>query len=556
MPANSTSDPLDARFIAAMRLVLAASALMIIYVAPSQPNRLVAPTYATLSLYTLYSLGLYLLALRRSPLQRLISRGAHWADVGWYVVLIALSSGTSSIFFFGFFFATLVASFRWGFREGMRVALGSTLLFVAIGLISAPEGGNFELNRSLVRPVYLLVVGSMMAYWGGYEIRLKQRLALLKDVGTLSNPRFGVDHTIGTLLVRMRSFYDADICMVVDHHADSGEYRLRRADRGSAEDGGRPIKVPAEVGARLLTPDADQAIVVPGALVGGLLRRRPYAISLGTRERTSLDAELGAMLIAMLDARSMISVPLHYRSTLLGRLYIVNGTTTFDGSDVDFLLQIFETIMPVIDNIRLVDRLASDAAEAERQRIARDLHDSVIQPYIGLQLGLAAVQYKARVGDASLTDELGRLYTLSNAGIADLRNMVRGLRSGTAGDSNLPAAIQRFASKFSEATGIAVAVQADGELRCSDRLAAEVFQMVTEGLSNIRRHTQAEQAWIGLARQNGNLVLRIENEGAVNGPAPAFVPRSLTERATALGGQARVMQRPGGGSIVEICVPL
>lgn len=57
-------------------------------------------------------------------------------------------------------------------------------------------------------------------------------------------------------------------------------------------------------------------------------------------------------------------------------------------------MQLIEHVLPVIDNIRLVDRLASAAAEEERRRIARDLHDRIVQPYIGLQLGLAAVRQR------------------------------------------------------------------------------------------------------------------------------------------------------------------
>ena len=114
---------IDLRIVAAMRLILAASALVIIIVDPSEPDRLVALTYTTLSLYTVYSAILYTLTLRRPPLAGLAARWPHWVDVAWYLVFIALSRGTSSIFFFFFFFAILVASFRWGYREGVRVVL-------------------------------------------------------------------------------------------------------------------------------------------------------------------------------------------------------------------------------------------------------------------------------------------------------------------------------------------------------------------------------------------------------------------------------------------------
>jgi signal transduction histidine kinase len=64
----------------------------------------------------------------------------------------------------------------------------------------------------------------------------------------------------------------------------------------------------------------------------------------------------------------------------------------FDIEDATFLLQAMDQVLPVIENIRLVDRLASGAAEEERRRIARSVHDRVIQPYLGLQIGIKALQ--------------------------------------------------------------------------------------------------------------------------------------------------------------------
>lgn len=73
------------------------------------------------------------------------------------------------------------------------MALVCVILFPMAGLAAALVRPNFEL---LLCPAYLILLGSMMACWGGSETRLRRRLELLKDVGKLSNPRFGVDRTI------------------------------------------------------------------------------------------------------------------------------------------------------------------------------------------------------------------------------------------------------------------------------------------------------------------------------------------------------------------------
>ncbi|HEV7889627.1 MAG TPA: hypothetical protein VGP08_03260, partial [Pyrinomonadaceae bacterium] len=180
----------DDRMIGLVRLVLAFSALVIIYIDPTEPDKNVELTYLSLVLYTAYSAAVYASSLRRGDHHP--RRLTHWVDVACYLVLISLSSGTNSIFFLSFFFAIIVASFRFGFLEGMKVTTASAALFTAIGFATAPEGGQFEMDRFLLRPVYLLALGYMMAYWGGCEIKLNRQLGLLRGVTRLSNPRFDV----------------------------------------------------------------------------------------------------------------------------------------------------------------------------------------------------------------------------------------------------------------------------------------------------------------------------------------------------------------------------
>ena len=170
----------------------------------------------------------------------------HWLDVAWYLLLIALSSGTSSIFFLFFFFAILVASFRYGFAQGLGVTVLSASLFTGIGYLTAPAAPTFELNRFLLRPIYLLVLGYMIAYWGGREMTFKRRLAFLKEVNRLSNPRFGVDQTICSIMERLRDFYKADACILLLSSASSADYFMRRAEYGHPEKALRAERVPFE----------------------------------------------------------------------------------------------------------------------------------------------------------------------------------------------------------------------------------------------------------------------------------------------------------------------
>src|SRR5262252_2416957 len=553
---------MDDRVIAAMRLMLALLALLSAYSNPdvAEVTHYVAAAYAILVCYLAYSLMLCLLAVRRRF--TLPVTVAYWADLGWYILLIGSSNGTNSIFSSLLFFPLLVASFQWGFTAGWRVTLVATVLFTGIGFTTAPAEPEFDLGRFLLRPTSLLVLGYMIACWGGTETILRRRLALLKDVNAWSNPRFGVDRTFGTMMERLRAFYEADRCMLVMAKPPTGGYTLRRISRQAPEAAGRAEALTAEVAHLLLALPTTQAQVAGSVSrawgwFGAVMRVQAYDVVTGER----LPAPLHD-LSDLLAAEAYITVPVRYRGETVGRLYLVaTGRYTFEGSDVDFLLQLLEHTMPTIDNIRLVDRLASEAAEAERRRMARDLHDSVIQPYLGLQMGLAAMEKNLATHSSDVHEDLKRLLALTSASIADLRQYMGELRDTGAPESGLlPAsllpAVQRFARTFAEATGIDVHIDAKTALPVHDRLAAEVFQMVAEGLSNVRRHTRSPQATVTLVCAHDHLCLSIANDTAPGTVPVPFTPRSLTERAAALGGRARVEWPAQGGTVVLVDIPL
>ncbi len=559
MPAHVSERWIDLRLICAMRLVLALSALTVNYVDPSEPNRFVELTYLALIGYGIYSLILYVLSIRNPKLLPLSI--LHWLDIAWYIPLIALSNGTSSIFFYFFFFAILVASFGWGFTSGLRITLVSAVVFTLVGYATAPDEPDFQLNRLLLRPILLLVLGYMIAFWGGLQSKLIARLQLLKKVSVLSNPRFGVARTIQSVLESIRSSYTADSCVLVLPKFDAdqpirlygssneGPYILHRVDYGK-EVRYSSSEITEEAAEVFLTSSRTYAIIHSSGRDLAL-----YDTKTGLQVK---DHSTSVGFLPSFDEKSCFSVPVYYRAQPAGRLYIIGGKHRFDYADVDFVLQVMEQVTRVLENIRLVDSLASDAAGTERRKIAQDIHDSVIQPYIGLQFGLAAVKQKLVTG-ADVRGEVEELLALTSGEIADLRSYVGGLRRGeTPRDIFLPA-VRRFASKFSAATGLNVEIRGSDDLPIYDRLAAELFQMIEEGLSNVRRHSTSSYARIDIAVNDGHLEMQLRNERLKRLGEASFTPRSITDRAAALGGQTFVYTEKSDqklDTVVRVEIPL
>lgn len=546
--ASVTRGPLDVRMMSMMRLTLAVSALLIIWFDPSKPDQFLPATFITLLLYSIYSLFIYLASIRWPRL--VPTRFLHWIDLGWYVLLIALSGGTDSVFFFFFFFAILTASFGRGFSWGLRITIISTLLFTLLAYLIAPAHGKFEVNRFLLRYVNLLVIGYMIAYWGGAEITLRERLRLLKEVSLLSNPRFGVDQTLQSIIEKLRAFYDAESCLLVfsQDHKGSGPYRIHRVDRDQKKH--KPIEMTGETAATFLLPSPTEAVIY---------RKRAGSKTLlydvQTR-RVRVGAPKSDMLLNAFEGEACLSVPVWDRSYMRGRLFVIGGKRRFDQTEIEFVLQVVEQVIPLLENIRLVDRLASDAATHERRKIGQDIHDSVIQPYIGLQFGLAAVTQKLQNGNGDVRQEVSDLLKMTEDEIKELRQYVGGLRRGESTQGSFLPVVKQFAAKFSDATGLQVEINSEEDLPINDRLAAELFQMIEEGLSNIRRHSNSSFAKVDIARKNSDLILQITNERRKPLEPISFVPRSIAERAAGLGGKTEVYTDENHDTVVNVQIPL
>ena len=526
----------DNRTIALIRVLLAFLALIVTAIAPASPDRLIEITYLTLIAYCLYSVLLYIFSFKNVTIIPFHLR--HWIDTGWYLVLVSLSGGTNSIFFFFFFFSILIAAFRWGFNSGLRVVIVSAILFTVIGFAAAPHDQEFELNLFLLRPAYLLLIGYLICYWGGQIVKLKRRLALHKDANKLSNPRFGIDQTIDTMLKRLRDFYDADQCLLITG-ISSPPYIWREVNRDAADE---DLKVERTEAAKPLINLPDKTAVFYQSNRKSWYRSaKQSAFDVSTGKYVETKQINCAALADLLEAESFLSVPLIQRETPFGRLYLISQGNCFERSDMEFISQLAEHVLPALENVELLDRLATEAAGRQREKISRDIHDSTIQPYIGLKLGLEALVIKCASG-RQINEDVAKLIRLADSSIAELRGYVGKLKgeSGEESGKVLISAVKRQALKFQEFYNVEVNVEAADGFYMNDRLAAEAFQIVSEGLSNIRRHTKSKRATIGIRREAELLVLEIKNDNDGTVRAGEFLPKSIASRAESLGGRAHI----------------
>jgi signal transduction histidine kinase len=544
------------RMIPLVRLGLGVSTLLIVVLTGRMSGEGLHVIEMILMIYVLFGLTLYSLAKVHSRIISRVATWEHWADAGTFAGLLILDSHGAGLFSCGLVFSFLGAAFRNGPAAAISVTFASTAVIFSATLARQLRAQVYDLETLLIPSLALLILGGMIAHWGGFQFLLKRRLEFISGVTRISNPRLGADHVVSSFMEQLREFYDADACIIITSDLGETELRMRRVDKCSPGRRGQSVSIPPDVVSRWLSLPPDLAVVRRGPAPVTLLPRRTWFEYDVARGVCGADArELCEKLAVTLEARSLLTVPLRYRNERIGRLFLVSGRRCFAESDVFFLIQVFQHLMPVIDNIRLVDRLAADASAAERKRIARDLHDSVIQPYIGLKLGIDSLRRKFEAGILQLED-IDRVLAVNDEAVADLRRYVSMLKGSTGPDENLLAAVRSFAAKFSFATGISVEVEAAENLQVNDRLAAEAFQIISEALSNVRRHTESMTAHVFLDSGGGQLVLRVTDAGTNGSRMKTFVPLSITERAEALGGRTLVEPLSGGGSSVKVEIPL
>ncbi|QAU33448.1 histidine kinase [Janthinobacterium sp. 17J80-10] len=540
----------EARMVCGIRVMLAVSALLMIWIVPGELAGISDYALLPVGSYAIYSVALGLFVIL--PKHFIATKRIHWIDLGWYASIVFFTGGVNSIFFLFLFFPILTASFQWGFEEGARIAMASTVLFLAFGLLT-PAGA--ELPRLMLRATFLLAFGYLCAKWGESKVASARRLGLLRDVSRLSNPRFGVDHTITNVLTRVRDFFHGSNCILVTRGSDAAVYELRRVGDGEARTSPLAEKIVAEAAAPLMEFSQVKIIMFsrPSRAAVSLFGCS-YAYDISKDAWEAHDRLSGEKMANLLETESYVSVPIFLKNGE-GRIYVTSSHHAFSKADALFLNHVVAQAFPVIESIELLDRIASHAALRERQRIAWDFHDTAIQPYVGLKMGLSALRNKATL-DNPLIHDLDKLLVMAGQVIGELRDYAGMVKSGAGVTEPVYLlSLRRQVAQTKEFYGVDITVSARNDVDISDRLAAEVLQIAREGINNICKHTTARHGAIAIQSANGWLAIRIENENA--GPLPAnFMPRSIMERTAALGGNVIVKQGVASGTCVQVEIPI
>jgi signal transduction histidine kinase len=264
---------------------------------------------------------------------------------------------------------------------------------------------------------------------------------------------------------------------------------------------------------------------------------------------------------------SFLGVPVRARGRVFGNIYLTEkqGAAEFDEDDESALTVLAAQAGVAIENARLYEEMQQAQQELrrlevleDRERIAKELHDGVIQSLFAVGMGLQGAA--AMASDSELARRIENAVEDIDRSIRDLRNYIFGLRPGILADRQLHQALRELGSEFEGRSGVVTVVQIDEQVAAElSSRASDLVQITREALSNVGRHAQAITCRVVLRRDDGAAVLEIDDDGTGFDTATAregLGLDNLRRRIDQLGGRLDLKSVLGEGTTITARLPL
>jgi signal transduction histidine kinase len=258
--------------------------------------------------------------------------------------------------------------------------------------------------------------------------------------------------------------------------------------------------------------------------------------------------------------RSFLGVPIVSRNGVIGAFYLTEkeGAPEFDESDQELMQMLAAHAAIAIENARLYEQSRELSIVEERNRLARELHDSVTQKLFGLVLSAEAAVMLLERDAGEAHEEVRRLQGLAQEALDELRSLVFELRPASVEDEGLATALRKHVDVLRRVERREIKLELSGSSKGRPEVEREVLRIAQEALQNALRHARAETIEVALDSDDGRLRLAVSDDGVGFDPAaPALRSRrlgltSMEERAEAIGGALRIESRPGAGTTIEL----
>ena len=477
------------------------------------------------------------------------------------LVFFLFTSPTTVPVWFPYLFICYAAGIRWGLEYTLPLA---GALSLAIVLLTAGKG---EIHFMRVLAWLGLTMGTFaggagLAYLGDRNRRYASQIEFFSRINATMQVDQGLAESLRLFLQELASTFDVGEALLLYRDPDLERIFLWRMKSGESE---RlvPESFPLSRTDGFLLDDMD-ATICWNSLAGpgdgfGWDRRDGRPIKNLLRLPGPAQQEL--------KVRSLMTVAFDQGGQASGRIFLLNGRKPFQKQDLVWLESIAGHVGPTLENIFLLRHLRARAIEAERSRIARDLHDGILQTLLSIEIQLDVLRRRVPTAPEQSVNALATLQQTVKNEAAELRQIVTDLRPLRVQSADLVDLMRGFAERYRNESTVALDLLVDStQLRAPDRVCREVFQIYREALNNIKKHAKASHVVVKLSQDDSRLVLVVDDNGEGFSFAGRFTgdeldrlrlgPISIKERSRTVGGVLTVESNPGHGARLTIEVPL
>jgi signal transduction histidine kinase len=462
--------------------------------------------------------------------------------------------------------------------EGQRT-MKATLAAMGVLFVLGLVGATYLNRRVLIRPIEALVVGTrsvaaghldspipvsgddelaalarsfndmtseIVAARDDLELQVEERTRELRALLRISNDvasTLELEPLLALVIEQVKTIADYDRCSIFTLEGD----RFVRLDSGS----------PTGVGISNLSFEI--ATIEP--ISSRILRRQAVIIAdvwSDTEEALAHQRASGEQFqTAFQGIHSWMAVPLALNDRVSGMLTLSHGEPSFYSERQAGLVGAIATQVAVaIENARLYEQAQKLAAVEERQRLARELHDSVSQALYGIGLGARTARTLLDTDPSRATEPVEYVMQLAEVGLAEMRALIFELRPESLENEGLVAALEKQIAATQARYGISLDTQLGEEpdLSTAER---EVFYRITqEAIHNVVKHAHASKVEIRLSTDGNSVSIEVRDDGVGFETDQSFPGHlglvSFSERAASIGAKIEIESAPGAGTLVRL----
>ncbi len=366
--------------------------------------------------------------------------------------------------------------------------------------------------------------------------RREREAEMLRRIGMEVTSNLNLEAVLNSILLRGREALDADCLGIAMAGAARRELILQTREAAA------PRRLPAlpEAGFPWETATAgeerEQIVALPAVTVGGCP-----------------------------SCHRCLALPLRMGSQLLGSLCVGSRDAgPYNPRQRGVIDQMVHLAAVAIANSLLHERAQNLATLEERDRIAREIHDSLAQALGYLSMKAQGTREMLKRGEPERVEAaLEEMGQAADDAYVDVREAILGLRLSARAEGGFRAMLEEYLEKYSRQSGVATRMVTQGEdgFDLPPRTEIQLVRVIQEALTNVRKHARAAHAWVTLDWQDGVARVTIGDDGQGFDPTlaegqsgPHYGIATMRERMTAIGGQLEVESRPGSGTVIAATV--